>query len=100
MQNDLDNYVLGLLKFVEDSVKEALNDPASQQALLSEADDAMRVLQRTLVREDKIKLTQLLLLGVFDHGLQSVANENPQALSRSVSDALQIKMRAKDIFQS
>lgn len=96
--NDLNAYALRLLKFVEDSTNEALVDAASRQALLSEADDAIRVLQRTLIREDKTKHAQLMLVGTFDQALADVANENPQGLSNKVKEALEIKMRAKIVF--
>jgi hypothetical protein len=96
--DDLNPYALRLLKFVEDSVEEALNDQSSQQALLREADDAVRVLQRTLKREDQLRLAQLMLLGVFDDALEIIANECPDDPSAKLKAALQRKLTARALF--
>jgi len=64
--NELDSFAVRMLNFVEDSVNEALEDQSSRRALLSEADCALRVLEKTLRREDHTKLAQLLLLDTFN----------------------------------
>jgi hypothetical protein len=96
--NNLHDYALRLLKFVEDSVNEAINDPNSRDALLSEADGAMRILQRTLIREDATKHAQLMLLSVFDKSLEDVVKEYPQAVAEKLTEALDAKMRARAVF--
>ena len=49
--DDFDRHALALLKFVEDSVHEAIEDPTSRQALLTEANCGLRVLRKTLSRD-------------------------------------------------
>ena len=96
--DDLNVCVLRLLKFVEDSVNEALSDPSSRQALFSEADDAIRILGRTLEREDKTKLAQLMLLVFLTETLEGVASRNYLNPVENVKEALQVKMRARKLF--
>ena len=96
--NILRDYAMRLLNFVEDSVNEAIKDPTSRDALLSEADGAIRILQRTLMREDATKHAQLMLLGVFDQSLEDVVREHPQAIGKKLTEAPNTKMRAKAVF--
>jgi len=90
---ELDSFALRLLKFTEDSVNEALDDPTSLMLLLSEADDALRILETTLRREDPTKHTQLIILGVFDPTLEEVALRHPLNIAIKLRDALREKMR-------
>jgi hypothetical protein len=96
--DDLKVCVLRLLKFVEDSVNEALKDLSSRPGLLSEADEAIRQLERIVAREDSVLLTKLRLLGVFDQTLEDSANSNPLNPSEQIKEALQVKMGARILF--
>jgi hypothetical protein len=94
----LDSHALRLLKCAEDSVNEALDDPTSLRLLLSEADDALRTLETVLRRDDPTKLTQLLILGVFEPTLEEVALRHPLDIEIKVGDALREKMTARRVF--
>ena len=82
--DDLNRFVLKLLEFVEDSIKEAQSDASSRLGLLSEADSAIAVLKRTLFRDDQKRLAQLMLIGVFDRDLRSLADADDVTLLESV----------------
>jgi hypothetical protein len=86
--NDLNVCALRLLKFVEDSINEALGDVASQQGLLTEADCAIRVLQRTLLREDQDTHGTLMMMGTFEVNFQKIAADNPPNPSQKLREAL------------
>ena len=93
--DNLDTFALRLLKFIEDSVTEALHDPASRHGLLIEADCALRVLQKTLLREDPPKNAQLMLLGVFDWSFEYIMNENPPDPSEKLKEAFAEVLKAR-----
>jgi hypothetical protein len=97
---DLDAYVLKLLKFIEDSVAEALANPSAMLEPLSEADCALRVLKRTLLREDQIKNADLMLIGVFDYHFVDIAHEIPANPTQRLQGALSFVMRAKRHFSA
>jgi hypothetical protein len=95
---ELDSFALRLLQFAEDSVNEALDDPTYLMLLLSEADDAFRILKSVLRREDPTKHTQLIILGVFDPTLEEVASRHPLDIAIKLRDALREKMVARRVF--
>jgi hypothetical protein len=88
---DLNAYALQLLTFVKDSVHEAIRDKASRQALLSEADCALRVLKRTLLREQREDYpiyTKAALTQIFNFDLEDIAKTNPSNLEDKLLEAL------------
>src|SRR6266446_8130750 len=101
--NDTRDVAMGLLKFIEDSVNEALSDPSSPQrpSLLDNADAAKRVLKEILLRYDKPKLDQLNSLRVFDQGcFVKIADEHSPDPSKKLRDALGKVLFAKKLFGS
>jgi hypothetical protein len=64
--SDLNIRARGLLEFVTQSVEEGLADPSTMAECFSEADQALRILGKTLRKEDEFRHAQLALLGVFD----------------------------------
>ena len=72
-RTDLTEYLMDLLDFVEEKIKEAQNDHASRAGALSEAMGAFPIIKDRLYREDKKTLTQLLLIGFFDEDLMQLA---------------------------
>jgi hypothetical protein len=53
--SDLNIQVLGLLQFIEDTLEESIDGPSSLAECLSEADHALRILQK-LLRKDEMLL--------------------------------------------
>jgi hypothetical protein len=96
----LDAHALRLLKFIQDSVAEAIANPSAMLEPLSEADSALRVLKKTVLREDQVKNVYLMLLGVFDYNLVDIALENPADPNEKLKDALSFVMRAKTHFST
>jgi hypothetical protein len=96
--NDLNTCALRLLKFVEDSIHESLGDAASLQGLLAEADCAIRVLQRTLKREDHTKLALLMLMGTFEVNFEKIAADNQPDPSKKLEEALKIVLNCRMAF--
>jgi hypothetical protein len=96
--NNMDSFALRMLKFIEDSVNEALRDQSSRKGLLIEADCALRVLQKTLLREDQKKNAQLMMLGVFDWNFERIASENPPDPSAKLQEALENVLKARIVF--
>ncbi len=103
MPDDLNSHALRLLKFIEDSVAEALASPASMLEPLSEADCALRVLQKTLLREGeqgKLRQAQLSLIGVFDPDFVQIAKDNQPNQTAKLKEALVTVLLARDHFPS
>jgi len=98
--SDLDAHVLRLLRFIEDSVAEAMANPSTMLEPLSEADCALRVLKKTVLRENQVRNAELMLLGVFDYNFVDIARENPTDPIEKLKDALSFVMRAKLVFTS
>ena len=73
-RTDLTEYLMDLLDFVEERIKQAKNDPASRAGALSEASGALPIMKDRLHREDQVVLTQLLLIGFFDEDLSRLAD--------------------------
>jgi hypothetical protein len=95
---DLDAYGLRLLKFVEDSVNEAIEDASSRAALLSEANCALRVLKRTLHREAPTKFGQFALIEGSEWDLEQVFKDNPLDFSEKLREALGRILEARQII--
>jgi|ERR1700687_281795 len=98
--SDLDTHALRLLKFIEDSVAEAMANPSAMLEPLSEADCALCVLKKTVLREDQVKNAELMLLGVFDYNFVGIARENPADPTEKLKNALSFVMRAKFVLTS
>jgi hypothetical protein len=99
--SDFDKHALHLLKFIEDSIAEALANPAEMSAPLSEADGALRVLKKSLVRGNEDQRTlhaQLALIGAFDLSFVQIAKENPTNPSEKLKEGLACVLRGKLLF--
>jgi hypothetical protein len=94
----LDEFALRLLSFVEDNINEALESSWPRLWLLIEADTAMRILQKTLQREDEGRHAALMLAWVFEETFQTIAKDSPPDLAKKIRAALQVKMRARAYF--
>lgn len=99
---DLDNCVLHLLKFIEDSFKEAINNPNAALETLSEADCTIRVLKNMLQRDQAQagKFANLVLFPTFDNCWVDLAKDRPSELDAALKDALEDCQLAKTLFQS
>ena len=69
----LADFALDLLDFIDEKINEAVGNQTSRQAALSEAMGAIPVMKDRLMREDQVKLTQLMLIGFFDQDLPTLA---------------------------
>jgi hypothetical protein len=99
-RTDLAEYLLDLLDFVEEKIKEAKNDPASRAGALSEAMGALPIMKDRLHHEDQVALMQLLLIGFFDEDLTQLAVLPEHELLRRVGDLDQRHAVIRDIFNS
>ena len=96
---DLDMHARKLLDFIEQSVTEALADPASRQGLLSEADGAFRVLKRLLLREeDHTKLAKVMLVSGIDFELARHGTDTPEANATLRAELTEI-LKARMVFR-
>jgi hypothetical protein len=99
--SDFNAYALRLLKFIDDSIAEALQNPAEMSAALSEADGALRILKKSLIRGNEQQHTlhaQLALLGVFDPSFVQIAKDNPRNPSEKLKEGLDYVLRAKALL--
>lgn len=85
---DINTHALRLIRFVDQSVTDALSDDESCGALLSEADSAVRVLQAVLKREAPTQHTQMMISGALDVRFQQIAVEHPDEPCEALRDAL------------
>lgn len=99
-RTDLTEYLLDLLDFVEEKIKEAKNDPASRAAALSEAMGALPIMKDRLYYEDQVVLTQLLLTGFFDEDLTQLAILSEDELLKMADDLGQRHAVIRGIFNS
>jgi hypothetical protein len=96
---DLNVCALRLLKFVDESVNEAIADQTSRRALLIEADCAVRVLKRMLLREAPKLHAKLAIMDVFRPSFEHIASGQPADLSEQLKRALQIVLEARQCFR-
>jgi hypothetical protein len=83
-------YLLDLLDFIDERIREAQSDPASRKAALSEVSAALSIVNDRLRREDqKVLLTQLLLIGVFDKDLTQLATLSEDEFIINIDDLCQ-----------
>src|SRR5262249_40186935 len=76
---DLNAFALRLLKFIDESIAEAIGNAEERHALLEEAQGALRVLKRTLLREEQTKHAKAVLVSSFDWDLPKMRTEpNPE----------------------
>jgi hypothetical protein len=97
---DVTGHALRLLKFIEDSVTEALSNPSAMLEPLSEADCALRVLQKLLIKEVPSKNAVLMLIGVFDQNFVQITKDNPINPVPKIKTALDDVLRAKEHFNA
>lgn len=94
----LDHHALRLLRFIEDSVEEALSNPNAMSEPLSEADFALRLLQKALIKENPTKNAALMLLGVFDVNFLQIAKDNSTDPQPKLCAALETVREARHHF--
>ena len=96
--SDLNIRARGLLEFATQSVEEGLADPSSMAECFSEADQALRILGKTLRKEDEFRFAQLALLGVFDISFARVVEDEAAERKRWLEEILQKVDFAKTLF--
>ena len=97
--SDLDARARGLLDFALQSVEDGLQDQQNGAECFIEADNAIRILQKILVREDEFRHAQLALLGLFDASFMRIfSNKNAQEREQYLKDALERIDFAKTLF--
>lgn len=90
----------GLLNFVEQSVEEGLIDQAQSAECFEEADCAVRILQKTLLKEDEFRHAQLMLMCVFDTSFARISQIDDQdERDRRFQEALGKIRFAKTLFE-
>jgi hypothetical protein len=90
----------GLLIFVEQSVDEGLLEQAQSTECFEEADCAVRILQKTLLKEDGFRHSQLMLMGVFDSSFAEVSQiEDQDERDRRFQEELGKIRFAKTLFE-
>jgi hypothetical protein len=92
---DVNAVALGLLQFVEDSVRSAVVTPESSHTLLVEAQYALIVLDR-IVRRDAPELYPFLAF-FTDYDLPKIGSENQQPTA-ALLDALKELLKARKVF--
>lgn len=96
---ELNTHAVRLLNFVEDNVKEAIADPDAREVLLREADGALAVLKRTLLRENEHKFTQyILIMDTFN--LTRTAESDPLQAGHALGEALATVTDVRDLIFS
>lgn len=99
--SDLAIRARGLLNFAEQSVEEGLADKGQSAECFDEADCAIRILQKTLVKEDEFRHAQLMLLWVFDTSFVEISQiEDQDEGGQRVREALDKIRFAKTLFES
>lgn len=98
LRTDLAEYLLDLLDFVEEKIKEAKNDPAPRAGALSELMGALPIMKDRLYHEDQMVLPQLLLTGFFDEDLTQLAVRSEDELLKRVDDLGQRHEVIRGIF--
>ena len=84
--SDLNINACRLLKFAEQSVDEGLKDPSTMLECFSEADSALRILGKILLKEDEQRYATLALLDVFKISFVGLAEENAADPESAFSD--------------
>ena len=93
--DDINDFALQLLQFVEDNVKEAIDNKSYRRALLAEADGALVVLVRTLRRN----APELCPFASFfiDCDLLQISLDNPEPTAKLL-DVLSEILKARKVF--
>jgi hypothetical protein len=74
--SELDVLALRLLDFAQQSVVEGLSAPSSMRAYFVEADYAVRILGKILLKEDEQRSAKLALIGLFEYSFEELAKGN------------------------
>ena len=97
--SDIAIRVRGLLDFVQQSVEEGLQDSTQQAECFGEAGHAVRILQKTLLKEDEFRHAQLALLWIFHTNFVRISeNENRSERDRYMKEALEKIGFGKTLF--
>ncbi len=96
--SDLHLRARGLLDFAEQSVQDAFSGPSSMLECLSEADHALRILGRILLKEDHTQYAKLALLGIFDTSFVRLAEGDIENKQERIKDALERVAFSKTLF--
>jgi hypothetical protein len=96
--SDLNMRARGLLEFVTQRVEEGLADPSTMAECFSEADQALRILGKTVRKEDEFRYAQLALLGIFDISFARIVEDEPAERTRWSKERLEKVVFAKTLF--
>jgi hypothetical protein len=96
--SDLNIRARGILEFVTQSVEEGLADPSTMAECFSEADQALRILGKTLRKEDEFRHAQLALLGVFDISFARIVEDESAEREQWSKKILEKIVFAKTLF--
>ena len=96
--SDLNIRALGLLNFAEQSVADGLKDPSTMLECFSEADGALRILGKTLLREDQQRYARLALIDIFRISFVGLAENNAGDLASAFNDPRERIEFAKTFF--
>ena len=92
--SELNTRIFSLLQFIQDSVAEGLESPASKLECFGEADMALNILAAILRRHDEHRHATLALIGLFNISFVGLAQEG-----LSVEDPMERVTYAKSLFQ-
>jgi hypothetical protein len=97
--SDLNIRARGLLDFALQSVEEGLNDPSATNECFAEADHAIGILKKMLLKEDEFQMARLALLGIFDISFVGIFENDRDAEKKFLKDALERVAFAKTLFE-
>lgn len=97
--SDLNIRARGLLDFALQSVEEGLKDSSTKSECFAEADHAVGILKKMLLKEDEFQMARLALLGIFDTRFDQILESEQDAQDRVLKDALERIAFAKTLFE-
>jgi hypothetical protein len=98
--SDLNIRARGLLDFALQSVEEGLKEPSTKNECFAEADHAIGILKKMLLKEDEFQMARLALLGIFDASFGHILESEQGAQDRFLKDALEKMAFAKTLFEA
>lgn len=96
--SDLNIRARGLLDFARQSIEEGMKRPATMAECFEEAEQALRILGKTLHKEDEYRYAQLALIGVLEIPFTRVVDDEPAERERWLQEALNKVAFAKTLF--
>jgi hypothetical protein len=96
--SDLNIRATGLLNFAEQSLKEGLKDPSTMLECFSDADSALRILAKILLKEDQQRYARLALIDIFRISFVGMAEAYPANLASAFNDPCEKIKFAKTFF--